>query len=140
MVNVQIAPSATAEADGFLMSLAPLSQDTFAEAVVSSVRASKVFAAVVSAETAAQYRIDVEVLTLQYQPEAVEMVADWRLSSLPSEELIHRKKVTATSVLSVGQHFLGNTRMRAMLEEASKKNILAGLSSVAGALEPVDVQ
>lgn len=106
----------------------------FKAALESSIKAAKLFAAVVQGQ-GGDYELNV-VITRIDKPLfggsfTVEMDAGWSLVKAADRSVVMRKAIRSTYTATMGDAFVGVTRLRLAVEGAARDNIDRGLRAIA---------
>lgn len=108
----------------------------FAEAVESSLVASKVFTRLVQLQDAV-YRLDVVVDDLRQPPGGLNMTTEmtvlWSLSRVDTQDTVWQALVASRYTAHVGEAFAGAVRLRKATEGAARDNIRQALKLLANA-------
>lgn len=110
-----------------------ISNADFAAAIRKSISESKLFARIADAMPG-DYRLDVMIARIQ-QPSfgasfSVSMECSWRLTHVPENAVVWEKAVTSSFTASMGDAFVGVTRLRLATEGAARANIADALAQI----------
>jgi hypothetical protein len=110
-----------------------ISGDDFRTALVQSLRDSGIFRSV-DADGNAPYKLDVRLDAVE-QPAAgfnmtVGVRSDWTLSKSQGGAVVWQQPIYSTYTATVGDAFVGGTRLRLANEGAARKNIEQGLTQL----------
>jgi hypothetical protein len=113
--------------------LPQVSNEVFAEAVRSAIVSAHLFPEVVDGQSA-PYRLTVNLISLQ-QPLigyrfTVTMEAGWELREVHADRTMWKKGVTSSYAATMGDAFVGATRLRLATEGAARENIRQALEQV----------
>lgn len=103
-----------------------VSDTDFADAIRASIKQSGLFA-MIGTGTASDYQLDIQLVRL-VQPNfgasfKVTLETSWFLKSRQDQKMIWQKSVTSSHTATVGDAFVGVTRLRLATEGAVRENI-----------------
>lgn len=112
-----------------------LSDDEFKAALEKSIADSKLFRTVVKGRDGADYELAVS-LTQMSKPVfgasfTVDMETAWALTKTTDKKAVLRKVIKSSHTATMGDAFVGATRIRLAVEGAVKRNIELGLQEIA---------
>lgn len=130
--SVHIQTDGGAETDA--MSGSNVSNADLKAAIEDAVMQSKVFKSIVQT-AGGDYQLNVRVVSLSKPlfgaTFTVEMETAWSLTKEADRTIVMRKSVTSSGKATMGEAFVGATRLRLAVENATRENISQGLKAVA---------
>jgi hypothetical protein len=110
--------------------LPQVSNEAFAEAIATAIHNGGVFRDVLPA-TAATYVLRVNIASLQ-QPIwggafTVKMETGWQLENVATRQVLWRKGILSSHTVTVGEAFVGATRVKLATEGAARDNVRQGV-------------
>jgi len=131
-----LAVNVTGGSETSSMGASQISDASFADAIKASITQSGLFSKIASADVA-NYKLDVQIVRLA-QPTfglafPVTMESTWRMTRRSDDKLIWEKSITTPFTASMGDAFVGVTRLRLANEGAAHATIQEAITQM-GAL------
>lgn len=112
---------------------AEISASEFQEAPIAAIRETQVFSSIEDGPPA-DYRLTVSVVQSKWKGafkiEGI-VATRWQLIRLADGQMVHNEFVQNSAKATLGDAFVGNTRVRVAKERAARENIKSGLEKIA---------
>lgn len=131
--GVQVKTSGGVEAGG--AGAANIMNDDFKAAIEAAVTQSRLFKTVVQGADGSDYELTVQIVSLAKPlfgtTFTVNLETAWSLVKTSDRSVAMRKSIQSTGVATVGEAFVGATRIRLAVERAANEGIAQGLQAIA---------